>query len=244
MSPTPAQTRRFAGLAGLSGALLFFAGDMFFYGHLGPAANFHQGMIEVVAHASLTRLFTGGLVGPVAACLCILGFWHVYLNVRPAQKRIGQIMLAAFFVLMVFGSAVHTLWTTRGLAIRYCYGNDDVGCRATLQAVNSYWDLAYNLGAVPGYVGAIILVALVLLGKTNYPRWTALANPAALLLLSPLVDRTPAPFGAILSGGFTNLSIATFFLVSVCTTWTHADDAGDFQAPGARHNLAQPVRAG
>ena len=85
--------------------------------------------------------------------------------------------------------------------------------------MNAYWDLAYNIGAVPGYAGAFTLLGLVLLGKTWYPRWTALANPAVLMLLSPLVDRTPAPFGAVLSGGFTNLSIAVFFLVSLCTTW-------------------------
>lgn len=225
MSTTSTRNRRLAGITGLCGALLFFAGDMLFYGHWGSGAGFHQGLIDTVMSASLPRLFTGGLVGPMAACLCIVGFWHVYLNVRPAQARLGKVMLVAFVVLMVFGSAVHTLWTTRGLAIKYCYGSDDAGCRALVQSVNSYWDLAYNLGAVPGYFGAILLMALVLLGKTWYPRWTALANPASLIFLSPLVDRAPAPFGSVLSGGFTNLSIAAFFLVSVCTTWTRTDDA-------------------
>jgi len=57
--------------------------------------------------------------------------------------------------------------------------------------VNSYWDLAHNIGAVPGYVGAVALLGLVLLGKTWYPRCTALANPVVLVLLSPLIDRTP-----------------------------------------------------
>jgi len=84
--------------------------------------------------------------------------------------------------------------------------------------------LAYNLGAAPGYLGAVLLLGLVLLGKTWYPRWTALANPAVLVVLSPLADRAPAPLGAVLSGGFTNLSIALFFLVSVLTTWKRADD--------------------
>lgn len=224
MEVTSRRSRRLAGVAGLCGALLFFAGDMLFYGHWGSGAGFHQGMIKTVSNASLVRLYAGGLVGPVAACLCIVGFWHVYLNVRPAQARIGQVMLVAFFLLMVFGSAIHTLWTTRGLAIKYCYGDDDVGCRAVVQAVNSYWDLAYNLGAAPGYLGAVLLLGLVLLGKTWYPRWTALANPAVLVVLSPLADRAPAPLGAVLSGGFTNLSIALFFLVSVLTTWKRADD--------------------
>lgn len=225
-SGTPVDgTRQLAGGAGLCGALLFFTGDMLFYGHVGSGAGFHEGLIATVRSASLLRLYAGGLVGPVAACLCIVGFWHVYMNVRPSQERIGRLMLVAFAVLMVFGSAIHTLWTTRGLALKYCHGDDDSGCRALVQAVNAYWDLAYNIGAVPGYLGAIVLLGLVLLGKTWYPRWTALANPAVLMLLSPLVDRAPAPFGAVLSGGFTNLSIAVFFLVSLCTTWMRPEES-------------------
>jgi hypothetical protein len=68
-----------------------------------------------------------------------------------------------------------------------------------------------------------VLIGLVILGKTWYPRWTVLANPATLMLLSPLAERTPAPFGAVLAGGFTNLSIAVFFLVSLWTTWRRAE---------------------
>jgi hypothetical protein len=223
--------RRWAGVAGVCGALLFFIGDMLFYGHWGSGAGFHEGMIQTVQNASLGRLFAGGLVGPFAACLCIVGFWHVYLNVRPSQKFAGRAMLVLFAVLMVWGSAIHTLWTARGLAVKFCYGSDDVGCRALLPAVNSYWKLAYNIGAVPGFVGAIVLIGLVLLGKTWYPRWTVLANPAVLMMLSPLVERFPAPLGAVLSGGFANLSIAVFFLVSIWTTWRReAKVASDFES--------------
>jgi hypothetical protein len=188
---------------------------MLFYGHFGPAATFHQGMLATVTNASPARLFAGGLVGPIAACLCILGFWHVYGNVRPSAARLGQLMFAAFFVLMVFGSAIHTLRTAKGLAIKYRTGSADAGCRALLQSINSYWDLAYNLGAIPGYAGAILLIALVLSGKTRYPKWTVLANPTTLMLLSPPAEKAPAPFGAILAGGFTNLCITAFFVVSV-----------------------------
>src|SRR5260370_907926 len=81
------QKRRLAGAAGVLGALLFFAGDMLFYGYLGSGAGFHEGMIVTVTNASLARLFVGGLVGPVAACLCIVGFCHVCPNVRPSAGR-------------------------------------------------------------------------------------------------------------------------------------------------------------
>src|SRR6516164_7455876 len=149
--------RRFAGVAGLCGALLFFAGDMLFYGHLGSGAGFHEGLIATVRNASLARLYAGGLVGPLAACLCILGFWHVFVNVRSSHVRIGRVMLVAFVLLMVSGSAIHTLWTTRGLALKYCYGDDNTGCRAVMQATNQYWDIAYYFGAVPAYFGFILL---------------------------------------------------------------------------------------
>ena len=84
--------------------------------------------------------------------------------------------------------------------------------------------LAGALIVAASIVGAVLLLGLVALGKTWYPRWTVLANPAALLLLSPLADKVPAPVGAILIGGFTNLAIAVFFLVSVLTTWRRANN--------------------
>jgi hypothetical protein len=192
---------------------------MLFYGHFGSGANFHEGMLSTVRHASQARLYAGGLVGPLAACLCILGFWHVYRNVNPPRGFLARLMLVCFVVLMVFGSAVHALWTAKGLAIQNCFGDDDAGCRALLSSVNSYWSLAYNLGAVPGYLAAILLIFLVLFGKTRYPKWTVLANPAFLIFVSPLAERIPAPFGAIFVGGSANLAIALFFLVSILTTW-------------------------
>lgn len=217
------RARRLAGLSGLAGALLFFAGDMLFYGHLGSGSNFAEGMTATVVHASQERLFAGGLVGPFAACLCIVGFWHVYLNIRPSYETLGRIVLGLFSVLMVAGSAVHTLWTAKGLALKYCYGQG-APCSDLVAATKSYWTLAYNVSAIPGYLGAVLLFGVVLLRKTYYPRWTVVASPAVLMLLSPLVDRMPAPLGAILVGGFTNLCIAVFFLVSVATTWNRHPD--------------------
>lgn len=210
--------RRFTGICGLAGALLFFTGDMLFYGYLGSGAGFSDGMLKVVTRASEARLFAGGLVGPFAACLCIAGFCHVYMNVHPSNKAVARLMFLSFCVLMVAGSAVHTLWTARGLTLKYCYAQG-APCPELLTAVKSYWSVAYNVGAVPGYIGAVLLAGLVLLGKTWYPRWTVLANPAVLLLFSPLASRIPAPLGAALVGGFTNLSIAVFFLVCILTTW-------------------------
>ena len=119
---------------------------------------------------------------------------------------------------MVVGGTVHAVWVPRGPAIKY---SDLVGGVAPelIDSLQSYWRFAYSLAAGPAYVAAVLLLIVVLLGKTAYPRWTALANCGVLSLLAPLAERIPAPLGVIVVEGFTNLSIALFFLVSVISTW-------------------------
>jgi len=211
-------TQRLSGLAGVAGALLFFCGDMLFYGHFGAGATFHQGMERVVREAPLVRLFTGGLLGPVAACLCIVGFWHVGQNIAPRSPLLGKLVFYILAAMMVVGSAVHALWVPRGLATKY-----EEPLKAYLpdlfEALRRYWEVAYDLAAVPAYIGAVLLLFAVLFGRSVYPRWTILANFGLLSLLEPLASQVPTPLGAILVGGFTNLSIAVFFLVSVLSTW-------------------------
>ncbi len=212
------QTRRLAGLAGLLGALLFFCGDMLFYGHFGAGATFHEGMQRVLRGASLTRMFTGGLLGPPAACLCIIGFWHVGQNITPRSPLLGRLVFYTLAAMMVAGSAVHALWVPRGLASKY-ESALRAGAPDLFAALRRYWELAYNLAAVPAYIGAILLLFVVVFRRSIYPRWTALANFGLLSLLAPFAERVPEPVGAIVVGGFTNLSIAVFFLVSVLSTW-------------------------
>ena len=192
--------QRVAGLIGLAGALLFFCGDMLFYGHWGSGAEFHNGMLEILRHASRTRLFLGGLIGPIAACMCIAGFWHVRLNIAPRLALLGWLVFATLAIMMVGGGAVHALWIPRGLAIKY---SDLVSPTAPdlIVALKDYWQIAFNVAAVPGYIGAILLLVAVLSGKSDYPRWTVATNFGLISLLEPLAHSVPAPLGAILVGG-------------------------------------------
>jgi hypothetical protein len=203
------------GWCGLAGALLFFTGDMLFYGHLGAGAEFARGALRTVQQSSTERLFAGGLVGPIAACFCIVGFWHVYQNVKPDAKLLGQLMFAAFFVMMVVGSAVHAVWVAKGIGMKYC-SEPYSDCAPVLEQAKSYWNLLYAASATPGYIGTALLGYLVISGRTIYSRWAVLANPAVFfLLLSIGASRIPSPLGAILVGGTTNLSIAMFFTASL-----------------------------
>jgi hypothetical protein len=211
---------RLTGLSGVAGAVLFFCGDMLFYGHWGPGAKFHEGMLQVLREGSLRRLFVGGLVGPLAACLCLVGCWHVRRNLISRSPFVGRVAFLALAATMVIGSAVHALWVPRGLAMKYSDAPTG-GAPELITALKDYWYSAFQMAEVPAYIAAILLLILVLLGRSLYPRWTALANFGLLSLLAPLAERVPSPLGAVLVGGFTNLSIALFFLVSVISTWRY-----------------------
>jgi hypothetical protein len=70
---------------------------------------------------------------------------------------------------------------------------------------------------VVGYPTMLLLFTLILFKQTTYPRWTALMNPGLLMLISPVAVHIPAPFGAAIVGGFYNLTLSLFFLVSLLT---------------------------
>ncbi|MBI3850165.1 MAG: hypothetical protein HY298_07735 [Verrucomicrobia bacterium] len=164
------------------------------------------------------RLFMGGLLGPIAGCLCLLGFWHVRQNLVDRSPFLGRVVFFALGAAMVAVSVVHALVVPLALAIRYSAAHGGTA-QDLIEALHNYYGLTYDLAKGPAYLGAILLLILVLSGKSSYPRWTALANFGLLLLLAPVADRVPAPLGAALFNGFESLTLVLFFLVSVTSTW-------------------------
>ena len=134
-------------------------------------------------------------------------------------------MFLSFIAAMVAGSAVHALWVSKALVIKFG-GAQDPATTYLGAAIRDYWSMAFALDEALGAVGVLLILILVLLGKTHYPRWTAIANPAVVLCLEPLASRVPSPIGSILVGGATNLSLAVFFLVCVATTWKRSAQTG------------------
>ena len=72
---------------GLAGALLMFAGDMLLYYtpkdfSYGPKSSTEEklnSIIDVMKSQPSKRVMTGGMIGPVAAFLYCVGFYHIVL---------------------------------------------------------------------------------------------------------------------------------------------------------------------
>ena len=216
-------SNRISGLLGALGALLLFVGDLLLYGHWGSGADFRNGMSATVVQASLVRLFAGGLLGIPGACLGLFGCWHVSQNVSVQSPRASRVVFLAHSAMMVAIGAVHVLWVPRGLALKYA-AQASSSAPELLTALRDYWVAADVFAQGPGYLAAILMFGLVLLGRTPYSRWTALANPGVLIVgVEPLAHHCPAPVGAALVGGFSNVALTVFFLVSVASTWSRPE---------------------
>jgi putative effector of murein hydrolase LrgA (UPF0299 family) len=80
--------------------------------------------------------------------------------------------------------------------------------------------LFYHAAEAAWLFGGGLLLYAVLAGKSLFPRWTALVNPALIFLLQPLAVFIPAPIGLIVVGGYINLVMSLFFMVATFSTWT------------------------
>ena len=80
-------------LIGLSGAILMFTGDRILYyrqddyvadGTLNP-------IIDIMKTESRTRLYIGGIIGPVAAFLYCIGYYHLVLVMNEQYQILGWV---------------------------------------------------------------------------------------------------------------------------------------------------------
>lgn len=80
-------------LIGLSGAILMFIGDMVLYyskddyvadGTLNP-------IINIMKTEGRTRLYIGGIIGPVAAFLYCIGYYHLVLVMNEQYQIWGWV---------------------------------------------------------------------------------------------------------------------------------------------------------
>jgi len=210
--------RRIFGIIGLMGSIILFAGDMLLYGHFGSAGDIYDVIEAAAPHVSMRRLLVGGIIGPIAAFLYIAGFYHVYLNIQRAGRKSAIIVFVSSSLLMIIGGTYHALWTIRMLLLKFRV-MDIENLQPFVDAVNSYLRITRITSTIPGYVAFTLLLILVLIGKTNYRRWTIVVNPGLLYLMTLLSSEIPGPLGAVIVGGYINLIFIVFFSTSVITTW-------------------------
>ena len=197
---------------GLAGALLMFAGDMLLYytpedfacDPKSSAEEKINAIIDVMKRLPAKRVMTGGMIGPVAAFLYCVGFYHIVLMTR---EQAHTLAMAAFLLScfgIITGGAYHSHCAYLGLL------GDDRNRDALNAAMKFFQKLPLILYAGEG-LGFLLLIFLIVTGRTVLPWWMFLLSPGMLFLLKPFVARLPKGIRVIISGGWTNLISVIYF---------------------------------
>jgi hypothetical protein len=209
-------------MLGLVAALGMGASDLLMLGLPVSGRKFVHLGIANLAELPEWRLMAGAVSGVVFSTLYVPGFWHVAQAVGPAGWRRSFAMFCLFCATTAFGGAFHA-----------AHGFVGVGLHAPATAagdlsgshVYANFDLMMvwlsSLGALALLGGSMLFTALVVTGRTLYPRWFAACSPFVLVLAFAVPGwLSPAPVGGYLWPVCFNLAMAVFFGLSLCLTWS------------------------
>ena len=196
---------------GLAGALLMFAGDMLLYytpedfacGPKSSAEERINAIIDVMKELPAGRVMAGGMIGPIAAFLYCIGFYHIVLMTNEQTYTLAM----AAFLLSCFGIIIGGAY--QPLRVSWTLGDD--GGRNALNAAMKYFQKMPLILYTGEGIGFLLLIFLIVTGKTVLPRWIFLLSPGMLFLLKPAVSRLPKGARVIISGGWMNLISVIYY---------------------------------
>ena len=195
---------------GLVGALLMFCGDMILYYDKNDFV--HDGtitpIINIMKELPAKRIMIGGWIGPVAAFLYCLGFYHIVLV---TDETLYKWAFAAFLfncLGIIAGGAYHSHCVYLGLL-----GAEEQ--RDDLNIVMKYFQKLPLILYIGEGLGLLVYLVLMVSGKTLFPRWMAVLSPGVLFLLKPLSRKLPRGLHMILCGGFSNIIFVVYYIISI-----------------------------
>lgn len=158
----------------------------------------------------------GNYLGIFFIPLHILGFFLVYQALKPASVKWARGFLVLSLYLTPIGVGLHGTLAFIGDIIQ----SQNAGL---IHGIRDYWQpWAYSVAL--GYaVVSVLIVGLILTGRSLYPRWVALISPIGIVLLTAIIiavlPDSATGMKAFLSLTGLNLPLMIFFSV---TTWVLA----------------------
>ena len=198
-----------AGLIGLLAATLVGIGE--FLLHFDEMARYGEGY-EFFKGVPVEQATKGHFFGVLGAPLYIVGCWHLYHMLQPANRIAA---LIAFWT-MAYGFVVGVVWIgsrATGSLIVNTVGADPAGTELAL------YDLRYEtlltVIRIAALVFSVIFIWLTITGRTRYPKWFAVLNPIVLILFSFLIYVIAPDIGKYMMPIALNIAFFIIFLFSV-----------------------------
>ena len=205
-------TRSIIVLTGIVGLLAaVFTGIGEFMLHFDALARFDV-EYAFLGGISDQRSSIGHFVAMLGAPMYLIGCWHIRLMLKPASDRWS---LVAFFV-MAYGFAIGIVWIGSRASISALV---NMPVTPDVQHLVELYDFRYEtlvqVTRIAVLVLSIIFVALVVRGRSHYPRWVALLNPILLIVASFVVYAIAPAAGKYLMPIALNVAFFILFLASI-----------------------------
>ena len=205
-------TRSIIVLTGIVGLLAaVFTGIGEFMLHFDALARFDV-EYAFLGGISDQRSSIGHFVAMLGAPMYLIGCWHIRLMLKPASDRWS---LVAFFV-MAYGFAIGIVWIGSRASISALV---NMPVTPDVQHLVELYDFRYEtlvqVTRIAVLVLSIIFVALVVRGRSHYPRWMAALNPILMIVASFVVYALAPALGKYLMPIALNVAFFILFLASI-----------------------------
>jgi hypothetical protein len=210
---------RAAGIAGVLGGLMLFAGDMLFYYHA-DSTNLKLNMGNV----SELRIMLSGLTALFASWFYMLGLVQVYYAFKPSGAKARNAVLLSFGAILIAYGVIHGAYVAIAVASKLAVQHQLEIDTATRLAVKT--NQLLRLFVYPAFaVLSIVFIMQVWKKKTLYPRWIILFFPLVPFVFRGLLKKALSGSALVIfDGGFLNLILVIFFLASTVALWNIDDN--------------------
>ena len=202
---------KLTGLLGLLAAILVGAGE--FLLHFDPLARYSEMHYDFMLATSDQQQTLGHFLGAFGAPLYIVGSWHIYLMLRPANQK-----LAFFgFLLGAYGFMIGADWISSRASIGALIHAQTLG--VNVNQLIALYQLRYEnlltVVRITTLATSVIFIYLALTGRSHYQRWQALLSPIVLLLLSFVTYLFIPAVGKYMMPIALNIGFGLFFIMSL-----------------------------
>jgi len=201
---------------GLIGAILMYTGDMvlYFSRNTDVSPGTVKDIIDIMKKESRKRLYTGGIIGPVAAFLYCVGYYHLVLIMNEQYQAWGWICFFVNCLGIICGGAYHSHCAYFGLIGRHAH-------EESMNEIVKYLGVQkYFVFGLQG-IGFLALAVFIVLGWTIMPRWMFCFSPGILFFLTPLTRKLPKGLNIAIGGGWTNWISIIYYALALITMYVY-----------------------
>lgn len=198
------------GMLGLLASVLVGVGEYLL--HYDALARFSQNDFSFMQGVGEQRTTVGHFFGVFGATLYLLGCYHIYLMLRPANERAAQVT----FYVGSFGFIVGAVWIGSRASISALM---QLPLTAEITGLIELYDLRYEtlltVIRMTTLTLSILFIWLTLTGRSNYPRWMAIFSPFILIMASFVLYLIAPQLGKHLMPIALNVAFFIFFSLSL-----------------------------